>query len=109
MGLFRGENVYPLNVKTNRTSYTLTATDISNGYANIPVVWDSPFTDASYTIAQGITQATALDTLNDVSPGDNHLVTRYGFTAQIYVNGSVTGTPTIVLNTIGIHDLFLQP
>jgi hypothetical protein len=109
MTLFRGENVYPLNVKTNRTAYVVTNTDKSNGYANIAVVWDSPFPDANYTIAQGITQTTALENLNDVSPGDNHLVTRYGFTAQIYVNSSISGNPTIYLNSIGIHDLFLQP
>jgi len=109
MGLFRGENVYPLNIKTNRTRYVVTDTDKSNGYANIVVVWDSPFPDASYTLVQGITNSAPLDSLNAVSPGENHLVTGTGFTAQVYVNGSAITGDVIYLNSIGIHDLFLQP
>jgi len=91
--------------RTNRTIYHITAADLVAGYANIPVVWGTPFANAAYTIAQAITDDGPLDLGNDVSPGDNHLVTGAGFTAQIYVNGAVaTDGQVITLNTIGIHD-----
>jgi hypothetical protein len=89
-----------------RTSYTITQTDLNNGFANIPCVFKTPFADTNYTlVGQTITQTGALENGNDYSPGDNHLLTALGFTAQIYVNGSVAtlGT-TIVLNTLAIHD-----
>lgn len=92
------------NIRTNRTVYHITLADIAAGYANIPVAWAIPFPDVAYTIAQAITQDGPLDLLNDFTPGDNHLVTGAGFTAQIYVNaGAVDGT-VLVLHTIGIHD-----
>jgi hypothetical protein len=106
---FRGENVYPRNIKVNRTTYVITDTDKSTGYANIAVTWETPFPDANYTLAQGITNLAALDTINAVSSGENHLVTASGFTAQIYVNGSAITGDSIVLNTIAIHDLALLP
>ena len=91
--------------RTNRTIYHITAADLVAGYANIPVVWSVPFADAAYTIAQAITQDGPLELGNDVSPGDNHLLTGAGFTAQIYVNGGVaTDGQVIILNTIAIHD-----
>lgn len=90
--------------RTNRTRYQITGADVIAGYANIPVVWAPPFADAAYTIAQAITQDGPLEVLNDVSPGDNHLLNGAGFTAQIYVNAGATVGAFIFLNTIGIHD-----
>jgi hypothetical protein len=109
-----GTEVHPLratpintalsNIRTNRTVYHITAPDVAAGYADIPVVWAVPFPDVAYTIAQAITQDGPLDLINDFSPGDNHLVTGAGFTAQIYVNAAAVAGTVIILHTIGIHD-----
>jgi hypothetical protein len=93
-------------IQTVRTSYTITQNDVNNGYANIPCTFKTAYPDANYTLTgQTITQTGALDNGNDFSPGDNHLLTATGFTAQIYVNGSVaTAGMVIVLHTSAIHD-----
>jgi hypothetical protein len=91
-------------IQTVRTTYTITQTDINNGYANIPIVFPIPFADTNYTISQAITNSAALDVINAVSPGENHLVTASGMTAQIYVNGATTPGDVITLHTIAIHD-----
>ena len=64
------------------------------------------FPDALYTLAQAVTHPDVpLDLGNDYSPGDNHLMTGAGFTAQIYVNGGVAQAGDVIfLNTIAIHD-----
>ena len=106
-GITPNDSVYGPSgqIQTVRTSYTVTQTDVNNGYANIPVVFKTPFADTNYTMAQTITQTGVLDSGNDYSIGDNHLLTGSGFTAQIYVNSGVAVASTvIVLNTIAIHD-----
>jgi hypothetical protein len=107
---FRGENVYPSNIKVNRTSHLVTQAEVTQGWLQIAVKWDPPFPDANYTMAQTITNPGALDNNNDYSIGDNHLVTASGFTQEAYVNsGAASAGATIILNTIAIHDLALLP
>jgi|GEM_PF-5498723 len=92
-------------IKTNRTQYTVTQTDVNNGWADITVTFSTPFPDTNYTVAQGITRPVPPDHNNDYSTGDCHSVTAAGFVAEIYVNSSVAlANDVIVLNTIAIHD-----
>jgi hypothetical protein len=97
--------VYTPRIQCVRTSYTVTSSDVSAGYAAIPVVFPTAFPDANYTLAQGIGRTTAPDNANDYSTGDNHSLTGGGFTAEIYVNSSSAKQgDVVILNTIAIHD-----
>ena len=92
-------------IQTVRTPYSITQANLNSGFANIPVTFPVPFADNKYTLAQAIGHTAPLDNGNDYSPGDNHLLAAEGFTAQIYVNGTIAQVgDAIVLNTIAIHD-----
>lgn len=43
--------------KTKRTSYTVSADDISNGTVAVPVDFDNPFVDTNYTATLGVSAA----------------------------------------------------
>ncbi len=37
--------------QTNRTLYTITSTDILNGFIPVPITWPIPFQDTDYTVS----------------------------------------------------------
>lgn len=69
----------PVQVAT--ATYAITATDIVNGYAGIPVVWPEPFTDTNYVISFGIHDISQPFLSLDYGVGDIHQKTVTGFTA----------------------------
>jgi len=75
-------------VQTARASYTLTALDIANGFAIVPILWDSPFEDTNYTCEYGVHD---LDDIVDLSyvTGDMHNKDVTGFNAIVYLAGSL--------------------
>ena len=66
-----------------RTVYHLTAEDTANGYAAVPILWDSPFNDTNYNIAWSITDTGQNFVSLDYGVGDVHFKSREGFTAVI--------------------------
>jgi hypothetical protein len=71
-----------------RVRYTLTATDVINGYAIVPIVWRSPFYDTNYSATYGIND---LDPLIDLSfeVGDMHNFTPEGLDAVVYLTAAI--------------------
>lgn len=95
-------------IKTKRVSYTMTPTDIANGYAVVPIVWDVPFPDSNYTVVWGINDldpAPAGSNL-DFYVGDTHQKTPTGFNAVIMCYSPGFGTPgdVEIVNVMAIHD-----
>jgi hypothetical protein len=75
-------------VQRVKEEYTLTATDVVNGYAVVPVVWHVPFADANYTASFGVHD---LDSVIDLSfaVGDMHNLTFEGFDAVVYLSAAI--------------------
>jgi len=70
------------NISTmGRTPYALTATDILNGFAAVPVLWDTPFNDTNYNLAWSILDEYFPAPSLDFGQGDVHHKTASGFTA----------------------------
>ena len=36
--------------RQTRATYTITSTDILNGFIPVPITWDVPFADTNYTV-----------------------------------------------------------
>lgn len=70
--------------QTVRTSYTVTAADIINGFIVIPISFPSAFADVRYTPLFGIYDEDAQINLSYI-PGDIHTKTVNGFTAVAYI------------------------
>ncbi len=70
------------------SSYLLTAQDIVNGFAVVPVSWRSPFYDTNYSLVYGVHD---LDNIVDLSfeVGDIHDKTPHGFNAIVYLTASL--------------------
>jgi hypothetical protein len=72
------------NISTmGRTSYALTATDILNGFAAVPVLWDTPFNDTNYNLSWSIHDTYFSAPSLDFGVGDVHYKTGSGFTAVV--------------------------
>lgn len=48
-------------VKTARVQHIVTAGDITNGYVDLDVTWDTPFVDLNYTSSQNVEVITPAD------------------------------------------------
>ena len=115
------------NISTmGRTTYALTAADIANGFAAIPVLWDSPFNDTNYNLAFSVVDSASFTAPSlDFNAGDVHFKTGTGFTAVVTfaaatpliqgqfdafnVNTAQTDTFTPVLPTLYQVTLYLNP
>jgi hypothetical protein len=69
----------PMQTQAARVMYTITATDILNGFIPVPVVWPTPFADTNYTAVFAVND---LDATVDLSIGvlDMHNKTASGVT-----------------------------
>ncbi len=70
--------------RQTRTTYTITSTDVLNGFVPVPITWDVPFADTNYTVLFSIHD---LDDTVDLSVGelDVHNVTATGCTPVVFV------------------------
>lgn len=88
-----------------RTLYTITQTDINNGFAAVPIVFKSPFNDTNYNAVFSIED---LDLPINLSwyEGDIHNKTRNGFSAVVYAYSPGMGTAGDKVNiaVIAMHD-----
>ena len=100
---FRGENVFPQNIKTQRTVYTLTNTDISNSFAAVPVLWPSQFPDLNYTVVFGIRDLTGNAPSLNMWVEDIHDLAVTGYTAVVYIYHMTAGQK-LEINSIGVGD-----
>ena len=75
-------------VQTAHVMHTLTATDITNGFVVVSVVWDVPFSDTDYEVAFGVND---LDPVIDLSfaAGDTHNKTFEGLDAIVYISAAI--------------------
>ena len=109
-GHLQGSLAYGIpQVQTQRIKYTLTATDIKNGFAPVPVTWGTPFTDTNYTVAFSIND---LDSTIDLSLGtlDMHDKTAAGITVVAFIAAAVPlvqGQVDLVDSTSGLTPLSL--
>ena len=91
-----------------RSKYVITQRDIDNGFAGIPMLWDSPFNDTNYNIAWSIHDTGQNFLSLDYAVGDVHFKTPAGFIAVItlpaeclYLSGANAcrfGTPLARVN-----------
>lgn len=78
------------NISTfGRTDYVLTQTDINNGYASVPILWDVPFNDTNYNLVWEIIDTSFSNPSLDFAHGDSHSLTGAGFTAVVDISASV--------------------
>ena len=103
MASFRGENVYPTNIKTARIPYTVTSNDVSNGDAAIAWTISPPFPDNKYTASMTVESITG--STQNVYP---ECVTISGNTVTAYV-GVYNAGDTIIVHFMAIHDFGLLP
>jgi hypothetical protein len=71
-----------------RSKYVITQSDIDNGFAGIPMLWDSPFNDTNYNIAWSIHDTGQNFLSLDYAVGDVHFKTPAGFIAVITLPAS---------------------
>jgi hypothetical protein len=75
-------------VQTTRVSYGITAVDLVNGYAVIPVIWDSPWPDVKYTTSvSGV--SSLLSPVEDFAIGAIHNITGAGLNAVIQLTAAI--------------------
>ncbi len=68
-------------IQTAKTAYAITQTDITVGYAGIPITWPEPFADTDYTISFSINDIGQNFLSLDYAVGDIHFKTPQGFVA----------------------------
>jgi len=59
-------------IQTAHASYSLTAADILNGFASIPLTWPEPFADTDYDVAWAVQDLTAAAPSLNFGVGDFH-------------------------------------
>lgn len=78
------------NISTfGRTDYVLTQADITNGFASVPILWDSPFNDTNYNFVWEIIDTSFSTPSLDFAHGDSHSIKGNGFTAVVDISASV--------------------
>jgi len=78
------------NISTmGRTKYALTATDILNGFAAVPVLWDSPFNDTNYNLSWSVHDLGFPAPSLNYGVGDFHFKTGAGFTAVVAILAAI--------------------
>lgn len=98
-----------------RIQYTVTSTDVDNGYFIAPVTWDTAFPDTDYTIAISIAYISGsgfyskLEIQNKTAAGLNFAVVGAETVTVAAVVYTVTGTmfsngDVWELNAMAIHD-----
>lgn len=95
------------SIQSARVSYFITANDVTNGYAQIPVLFDKAFPDANYTVQYTVELPTANDLQTAYVPSFLNAKTAAGFTAGVSLKSSVLsggGGDKIVLHVVAFHD-----
>ena len=74
--------------RQTRTTYTVTADDILNGFAIVSITWDIPFADTDYTVVFSVHD---LDSTVDLSVGslDAHAITAAGCDCVAFIAAAV--------------------
>lgn len=79
------------SIKTAHFNYVVTAADVLQSFASVPVVWDTPFADTNYTPVFGVedlgVSGTDLPSL-DYAPGDMHHKTASGIMCVVYFSAA---------------------
>ena len=95
----------PGTVQSVRVAYTLTQTDVNNGYAPVQITYPTPFADNLYTAVFGVVDSDVSIT-NDYWIGDIHNKTPSGCTCVVYTYAPGVGTAGDIetVNCLAIHD-----
>lgn len=76
-------------VQNAKASYTLTANDLTNGYAVVPLTWPEPFADLDYNIVWGINDTGDPSPSVDYAVGDVHSKTFTGCQAVVDIPAAI--------------------
>ena len=92
--------------KQVRQLYTWTTNDQTNGYAEVPIVFEEPFADDNYTAVWSPNDVSHVPDDNGFFNGDYHEKAASGFIAVVYAYspGFVTPGSIVEINVIAIHD-----
>lgn len=76
-------------IQTAHASYSLTAADILNGFASIPLTWPEPFADTDYDVAWAVQDLTAAAPSLNFGVGDFHYKAITGITAVVSILAAI--------------------
>jgi hypothetical protein len=94
-------------VQTVRAQHSWTSQDDTNGYCEVPVVFDNDFADTNYSVVCSPNDASNVPDDKGFFNGDIHSKTASGFTAVVYSfapNSGITVGSIVEVNVIAIYD-----
>jgi hypothetical protein len=91
-------------IQTVAQTYTISQNDVSNGYAQIPITWDTPFADSNYVVSLAVETAQGM-VANSVQPALIKSKTASGFTANVNLVAADLGTggSVITIHAVAFH------
>ena len=91
-------------MQTIRTTYTLTEQDVSNEFANVRVLWPTPFADTFYTIVVSIADPQGDITGESFFGGDIFNITAQGFMVSVTIESAPVAGNQLIVHAIAFHD-----
>ena len=86
-------------------AYPLTNSDVTNGYASIPVAFDAAFADSNYVVSFTVERTNSNVPANAIAPAQVSSKTASGFTANLALITADLGSggQAVLIHAIGFH------
>jgi hypothetical protein len=95
----------PIQALTS-TPYILTDTDVTNGYASIPITFEKAFADSNYVVSMTVERTPASNVpANSIAPAQITSKTASGFTANLALITADLGSggQTVLIHVVAFH------